>query len=194
MICCLAIIGCSSTPKEITREKPASTDAIVHEVRTAAKEVLPPETSPFSQARRWSKRFIQTGVASGIMIEFSGIKKDKSLHALYSAIELWRYPLDTMRVQEHFSLSVDGKTSTADPKAKGVPGFVTLTTKINDLRQAFFKVSPGKYLLRQTKSWADQSYVRDVEVLEGNYSILQIDVYTPWLAKTKQLSESVDEK
>ncbi|MBI1806594.1 MAG: hypothetical protein HYR76_06030 [Ignavibacteria bacterium] len=190
----IAIIGCSHSSKETTKADSVSPSRFLQEEPSVSNDVPSAERSPIDHAKLWNPRFIQTGATSGIMIEFTGVKKNKPLRARFSTIELWRYPLNTLRMQEYSASGFTAKNNRSNLHSKDTSGVITLSTTINDLRQAFFKVAPGKYLLHQTKEWADQSYIKDVNVLEGNYSILQIDVFTPWLAKTKQLSESVDDK
>ncbi len=104
--------------------------------------------------RAWTPKFIATGLASGIMIEFTGVKKDKPLHARYAGIELRRYPAVPQSEEEN------GKQLTWNQKGDDVLAATfeprriepfALSTTINDVKQAFFKVPPGKYLLRQTK-------------------------------------------
>ena len=136
--------GCSSSDKGAARDAPQGEPEVA--VQDSAQPTEPsqaPSLPPSQQAgRAWTPRFIPTGSASGIMIEFTGLKKNAELHARYAGIEL-----------QHIA---------RDSSTQVLPSTLTFTTTINDLRQAFFKVSPGKYLLRQTKAWADQSTIRDV--------------------------------
>ena len=101
------------------------------------------------------------------MVEFTGLKQDAKLNARYAGVELRRAVPDT-----------------------SLAATFTLTTTINDLRQAFFKVPPGVYFLRQTRAWAEQSYIREVEVREGNYSVITIGVLNPRAPKAQPASDT----
>ncbi len=124
--------------------------------------------------------FIPTGSACGIMVEFTGLKKNKPLNARFCALELQHYPAGTAAPDSLFL--VGG----AFPEGGKV---LSLTSAINDLRQAFFKVQPGTYLVRQTRDWADRSFIRNVEVRDGSYSVIFIDVFQAWSARAKQMSQ-----
>ena len=106
------------------------------------------------------------------MVEFTGMKNNKPPNARNSSIELQKYPID----------STGARPSSV----------ITSTSIINDIGQAFFKVTPGVYLVRHTKNWADKSYIRDVEVREGSYSIIQIQVINPRSSKTGNPSQSTE--
>ena len=67
---------------------------------------------------------------------------------------------------------------------------VILTSTINDIRQAFFKVAPGIYRVHQTKDWADQTPVNNVEVRDGSYSVILIEVNNPRTLRAKDVLES----
>ena len=108
------------------------------------------------------------------MVEFTGLKKNAELHARYAGIALERADPDSL--------------------AQVFPPILTLTTTINDLRQAFFKVPPGKYLFHQTKAWANKSLLRDVEVKEGSYSVIRIEVFNPRPQQAKQVPDSTESK
>jgi hypothetical protein len=123
------------------------------------------------QDRPWQSRFIPTGFACGLMVEFTGLKKDAQLNARYCSVEL--VPAS--------------HTDTSGVQLKPL----TLTTQINDLNQAFFKVPPGEYTFRQLKEWADQSRVMALHIREGNYSVITLDVYQPWLDKNKVTGSNV---
>ncbi len=132
---------------------------------------------PVPQVKSWTPRFIATGLACGIMIEFTGVKKDKPLHARYAGLELRRFPADPGSMADNIKQPASiTSIASSDPLHRDP---LLLSTTINDAKQAFFKVPPGKYLLRQTKEWADQTYIRDVEVREGNYSVISIPVRVP---------------
>jgi hypothetical protein len=123
----------------------------------------PAPPSAAKKERDWTPKFIPTGFASGIMVEFTGMKKDATLHARYASIEL--HPV-----------AGDRNPDAARPLLD-LP--YILTSTINDLRQSFFKVAPGKYRIRQVKDWAEQSIVANVEVQEGSYSVVQFEVINP---------------
>lgn len=152
------LAGCSTSQREAVRETslPQPETEIEETTEFQGVEDSLPTPQLLANARTWSPQFIATGFASGIMIEFTGLKKNAELRARYAGIELQPISQDSTGLQ--------------------LPPSITLTTTINDLRQAFFKVRPGKYLLRQTREWAEQSYVRDIEVKEGSYSIVSIGV------------------
>lgn len=127
--------------------------------------------------RSWIPHFIPTGLACGIMIEFKGVKKDKPLHARYAGIELRRYPPAVTSVVS--ATEQIGPTISSSRIDMPRYGPFVIGTTINDQKQAFFKVPPGKYLLRQTKEWADQTFIDNVVVREGNYSVVSIPVRIP---------------
>lgn len=131
----------------------------------------PPSVEELSSARSWTPRFIATGFASGIMVEFTGLKANAPLHANYAGIELRKTPADSAS-----------------------PATQSLTATINDLRQAFFKVKPGVYALRQTRQWADQSYIQNVEVREGNYSVVTIGVLVPAAPRIESASDTHEDR
>lgn len=166
--------GCSSSREEVVNKPPPPPQEIITQDATAEQEAettLPPSAEPLLEARRWSPLFIKTGFASGIMVEFTGLKENAKLNARYAGIELQRVTPDTL-----------------------FPSTFNLTSTINDLRQAFFKVRPGWYLLRQTRLWAEQTYIRDVEVREGNYSVVRIEVFNPRAPKLQPVSETNENK
>ena len=101
----------------------------------------------------WIPRYVSTGVSSGIMVEFTGFKTDKPVNAKYSFIEIAEADSDTT--------------------------FSEMRTQINDLRQAFFTVPPGRYIVRHVTTWADQRFFRDVVVTDGSYSIVSVTVLIP---------------
>lgn len=105
----------------------------------------------------WVPRFVSTGVSSGIMIEYTGFKTDKPVNARFAFLEIADLDKDS--------------------------GFVELRTRINDLRQAFFTVDPGQYIVRHVTPWAEQKFFRDVTVKEGEYSIISVTVLIPSAAK-----------
>lgn len=160
----LSLAGCFTQEEAVKEAEPQP-------VVVAPKRKTPPpppveqpaESNVFAEARIWSPRFVATGLSSGIMIEFTGMKKDAPLNARFSGIEVWPYPVDTVAFAQH--------DSSALPQ--------TLSETINNLRQAFYKIPPGMYLVRHTKEWADTSYIRDVEVREGEYSIISVGVLKP---------------
>jgi hypothetical protein len=135
------------------------------------------ETELMAQAEAWTPRYVQTGLASGIMVEFTGLKKGKTLQAKFANIELRRY-------------LGDSATQASQVLLPPVSGPMRAQTTINNLHQAFFKVQPGRYLLRLTNPWADRRMVRNLEVKEGQYAVLANDVYTAWLRRTRQPADS----
>lgn len=175
-----ALAGCStSTLDAVKGDPPPMPDSA--DVQAARPAPIRADSAALSAMRPWTGHFIPTGSACGIMIEFTGIKKNKQLNARYCTVELQRYPIP----------EIDGDS--LQPPASGFSeGLKTLslTSPINDLRQAFFKVPPGTYLVRQTRDWADRSIVRNVEVRDGNYSIIFIDVFQAWSARARQMSQT----
>lgn len=184
LYCCLLVVaiffGCGSSSQRATSPPSVQQEPKKDEL---ALSPTPPErvASATEHARKWNPQFVSTGGSSGIMAEFTGVKKDKKLRARYSAIELWDQSPD----------SAAGRDTTSNSR-KGTS--IKLIASINDLRQAFFKVKPGTYLFRHTRLWADTSYIRDIEVREGNYSVIKIDVYSSWSSKSRQLSDTSEEK
>ncbi len=118
--------------------------------------------------RAWTPRYITTGISTGIMVEFGGMKKGKAVNARYAILDVWRFPVVTGGTGERHSADLHTDSSAS--------AFVRLFATINDLRQAFFKASAGRYVIRHVTSWADERYVRDVIVREGSYSIVTINV------------------
>ncbi len=129
------------------------------------------------------------------MVEFTGLKKTAQLNARYAFIELRRLPAEIAPAPKTASPVgyLENRPPVEAPRAADAEPMLFRTT-INDLRQAFFNVPPGKYFFRQTKDWADRSVIRNLEVREGHYSVIRIDVFNAWSAKMKQLSESYEEK
>jgi hypothetical protein len=127
-----------------------------------------------AEAEAWSPRYVQTGLASGIMVEFTGLKKGKTLQAKFANIELRRYLAD----------------SASQGALPPVSGPMRAQTTINNLHQAFFKVQPGRYFLRLTNPWADRRMVRGLEVKEGQYAVVANDVYAAWLRRTRQPADT----
>ena len=115
------------------------------------------------------------------MLEFTGIKKGKTLNAKTANIELRRYIHDTL-------------SASAGPLSNQLSGPMKAQAAVNNLHQAFFKVQPGTYFLRVTNPWADRKVIRDVVVRDGEYSVLSNDVYAAWLNRSKQLSDSTEAK
>ncbi len=102
------------------------------------------------------------------MVEFGGMKKGKSVNARYAILDVWRYPVVSGVSPEHRSSDLRSDSTAS--------AFVRLFATINDLRQAFFKTSAGRYVIRHVTSWADERYIRDVIVREGSYSIVTVNV------------------
>jgi hypothetical protein len=176
--------GCSSSTRDEQRTPPPAPAPARLDTLSDLSAAVPdqpdddtPEQELLESAQPWSPRFVQTGLASGIMVEFTGIKKGKTLQAKFANIELHRYLADT----------------TAPPPAGTMPqvsGLMRTQATINNLHQAFFKVQPGKYFFRLTNPWADRRMIRDLEVREGAYSVLSNDVYAAWLRRTRQPADT----
>ena len=175
----VACAGCSKSTLETAKNDPPAP------MLTIDRELPKPspvriDSAALSRMKPWRPHFIPTGSACGIMVEFTGLKKNKQLNARFCTLELQRWGADT---------------SVADSLSSPLTGskIVSLTSPINDLRQAFFKVSPGIYLVRQTREWADRSYFRNVEVQDGSYSIMFIDVFQAWSARAKPVTQNRDD-
>ncbi|HTK81826.1 MAG TPA: hypothetical protein VL633_06000 [Bacteroidota bacterium] len=166
LIILIFISGCSSSHQDApTRSQ--SQDPVAQDQPVQESEPLAPVPDLLSEARQWTPQFIPTGFASGIMLEFTGLKANAKLNARYSGIELARMRPDS-----------------------SLPPVLKLTSTINDLRQAFFKVRPGLYLVRQTRAWAEQTVVKEVEVRDGSYSVVMFDVLNPRAPKSQTLTDS----
>jgi hypothetical protein len=167
------LAGCSSSRREAIRNpaEEQSAGSSKDSSRGVDLQDNPPVSEVPKPVRAWKPRFLPTGSASGIMIEFKGVKKNATLRTRYAGIEVQRFASDT-----------------------SAPRSLTFSASINDLRQAFFKIRPGKYVVRQVKDWADRSYFRDIEVKEGSYSILTIDVINPGAPRGSELSDTSDNK
>lgn len=181
--CFLVIAGCASSSRQAAVSSRDTSNAISKEpVEPMIGDTVGDSTSRSLQMKAWQQKFIPTGLASGIMIEFTGVKKDKPLHARYAGIELRRYPSsplnETPSGKQLASIHQEAR-STAEPFDVLRLEPFSLSATINDVKQAFFKVPPGKYILRQTKEWADQGFFGDVIVREGNYSVVIIPVHIP---------------
>jgi hypothetical protein len=116
------------------------------------------------------------------MVEFTGVKKDKPLHARYAGIELRRYPAaadPAASASTQLTLNEQGNDFVPAPFDVDRAEPIVLTTNINDVKQAFFKVPPGAYVFRQTREWADQSYIGGVIVRDGSYSVIIVPVKIP---------------
>jgi hypothetical protein len=185
----LCILGCSSGVREerSAPTPPASPAAAADSLTDLAavpsdqpEEPLP-DTELMARAEVWSPRYVQTGLASGIMVEFTGLKKGKTLQAKFANIELRRCLGDSAALAARVALPP-------------VSGPMRAQTTINNLHQAFFKVQPGRYFLRLTNPWADRRMVRDLEVKDGQYAVLANDVYAAWLKRTRQAGDSASVK
>ena len=127
-------------------------------------DVFPPVSSELNIALPspdtilpWIPRYISTGISSGIMVEFTGFRTDKPMNARYSFLEYGQMENDTTYTQ--------------------------IRSSINDLRQAFFTLPPGRYIVRHTTTWAEQHFTRDVVVKDGQYCILPVTVLIPTSTK-----------
>lgn len=176
----LAVIGCSSSEPEVRSPAPLPQAVEIDTVSDLSaalpelqQEAEPPEAALLSRAVDWTPRFIQTGLASGIMVEFTGMKKGKTLQAKYANIELRRYLSDTAGARRAGA-------------APALSGPMRAQANINNLHQAFFKIQPGTYFFRLTNPWADRTMTRGLVVREGEYSVQSNDVYAAWLRRTKQ--------
>jgi hypothetical protein len=158
LICALIWAGCGSSSRE------NSLSMLSLSSRQNIEEV-----SRLQSLKKWPPHFIQTGLSSGIMIEFTGLKKDALLNAKYSSIELKRV-----------SPSAGDESKKSSPEQSGI---ITLNTTINNLRQAFYKVPPGTYIVRHIKDWAEKTIVENVEIREGNYSVIRVNVNEPRLSE-----------
>ncbi len=187
----LAFAGCSSSVPEVhATPLPAAISAITQADTLfdlsaslpgqPASEDLPDQTL-LETASPWTPRFVQTGLASGVMLEFTGIKKGKTLNAKSANIELRRYLHDTL-------------SGHPGSLAAQLSSPMKAQAALNNLHQAFFKVQPGTYFLRVTNPWADRKMIRDVVVRDGEYSVLSNDVYAAWVKRAKQLSDSTGAK
>ncbi len=101
----------------------------------------------------WIPRYVSTGISSGIMVEYTGFKSDKPVNARYAFLELAQPDNDST--------------------------FGEMRTRINDLRQAFFTLPPGTYIVRHTTPWAEQKFIGNVTVKDGEYSIISVTVLIP---------------
>lgn len=188
------LISCGpSTKEELRREQtipPQSPILTDGQTAPSPKESVPPTET----TRKWNPKFISTGDASGIMVQFIGLKKNAQLNARYAFIELRRLPENLPAAQSSTPVGyLENRPPAEIPKiSEGDP--TILRSTINDLRQAFFNVPPGKYSFRQAKEWADRSIVMNLEVREGHYSVIRVDVFNAWSTKLKQLSESYEGK
>src|SRR5260221_3540481 len=136
LICTLLGIGCGSSSHETISSVLSSRPEVREETPVSAPSQSIEEAPQIQSMKAWSPHFIQTGLSSGIMVEFTGLKKDAPLKARYSSIELKRV---TTAANENSQNIIGDQT-----------GVITLNTTINNLRQAFYKVPPGKYIVRHT--------------------------------------------
>ena len=177
----LMCAGCSSSSHDVAGKEPDIISPVTDDPPPArAADTAAEAVTRIPPLKSWAPKYIQTGLASGIMVEFTGVKKDKPLHARFAGIELRRYPTDAgERSANQLTLNQPGNdfVPPAFDIERAEP--IVLNTTINDVKQAFFKVPPGKYVMRQTKEWADQSYIGGVIVREGNYSVIMIPVRIP---------------
>ena len=182
----LELGGCSgSAPEERTVLPVAAPVVVQTDALSDLSAALPnqpqeeelPDAALLGSASPWTPRYVPTGLASGVMLEFTGVKKGKTLNAKVANIELRRCLRDTLAAQPGGALpALSGPMRTQAP--------------INNLHQAFFKIQPGTYFLRVTNPWADRRVVRGVVVREGEYSVLSNDVYAAWLRRSRQLTDS----
>jgi hypothetical protein len=183
----VALAGCSgSAPEERTAPTAASAPPVVlTDTLSDLSAALPGQTQDdeildqalLESASPWTPRYVPTGLASGVMLEFTGVKKGKTLNAKVANIELRRYLHDTV-------------AAPAGGPLPALSGPMRTQAPINNLHQAFFKVQPGTYFLRVTNPWADRKVMRGVVVREGEYSVLSNDVYAAWLKRSRQRPDS----
>ncbi len=163
--------ACSSPPPVVSRLPSVPRVPIVQTPHTLPPVARHPIAASFDTMRAWTPRYITTGISTGIMVEFSGMKKGKQLNARYAILDVWRCPNGP---------ATGGVVHpAAAPGDSGESAFVRLFATINDLRQAFFQTSAGRYMIRHTTPWADQRYIRDVIVRPGSYSIVTVGVLAP---------------
>jgi len=178
----LILAGCSSS-NDVTGNDPDMSPAAADDSSEIAQDVVAEDSAArIPPMKSWIPKYIQTGLASGIMVEFTGVKKDKPLHARYAAIELFRYPAPgdaSDRSANQLTLNEEGNDFVPVPFDVDQAASIALTTTINDVKQAFFKVPPGAYVFRQTREWAEQSYISSVIVRDGSYSVIMIPVKIP---------------
>jgi hypothetical protein len=165
------LAGCSTSRQSPAAERttaavPEAPPAVVIDTALPAPE----DPVPAVEERTWKPKFIPTGFASGVMLEFTGMKKDATLHAHFASLEFLPQPGGT---------NADLQKTIQEPATR-------MTATINDLRQAFFKVSPGIYHIRQTKDWAEQTLIKNVEVRDGSYSVVQVAVKVPKPARPNE--------
>src|SRR5580765_4336443 len=89
----LILAGCSSSANDVASQDQGIAPSAYEDSSANAPEESAPDTATrIPPMKSWIPKYIQTGLASGIMVEFTGVKKDKPLHARYAGIELRRYP------------------------------------------------------------------------------------------------------
>jgi hypothetical protein len=166
------LAGCSSSHQAPVMEAPVASAAVTPMQAPVDTPVVAVEDPvPAITEKTWKPKFIPTGFASGIMVEFTGLKNNATLHAHFASLEL---NPQSAGVNPGTNASVNSDTPPPIQEAS-----FRLTATINDLRQAFFKVTPGLYHIRQTKDWAEDTLVKNVEVREGSYSVVQLAVKNP---------------
>jgi hypothetical protein len=183
----LILAGCTSSSNDLAVKNAELSPVTSEDTSANAPEANSPEPATHvSPMKSWTPKYIQTGLASGIMVEFTGVKKDKPLHARYAGIELRRYPAASDpadhapdRASNQLTLNAQGNDFVPAPFDVDRAEPIVLTTSINDVKQAFFKVPPGAYVFRQAREWADQSYIGGVIVRDGSYSVIMIPVKIP---------------
>ena len=175
---CLGILiaGCAS-PQHISAVQTTDTSATALDDPPKAPDAEKQKSSADTSVlmKSWSPKFVATGLASGIMVEFTGVKKDKPLHARYAGIELRKYA--DAPAGEEAAAPGDQPAINGNDLLNVQP--VIYNSTINDVKQAFFKVPPGRYVLRQTKDWAARDFISGVIVREGSYSVITIPVRIP---------------
>jgi hypothetical protein len=151
MLLALSIFHCSTTHESADLFPPIDLIPVIFEyTQEPAPEILFPYTDTITS---WTPRFISTGISTGIMVEFTGFRTDKPVNAKYSYLEFGETDNDST--------------------------FLQTRSQINDLRQAFFSLPPGRYIIRHITPWAEQRFIGNVMVRDEEYSIITVNVLVP---------------
>lgn len=116
-------------------------------------------------------KFVATGFSSGLMLQFDA--SNPSLRPSHIGVDIWKYPLDTLPAQERSDKNGASQSSHVI-QLEIRNETVSLTSVINDLGQAFFKIPPGTYLVRPKLATLNFDYFVGVEVKAGKYSIVPL--------------------
>ena len=145
------------------------TRSTVVEVRT--HQVFLIKADRLRHATPAETKFVATGFSSGLMLQLDASRP--SIRPPHIGVDMWRYPLDTVLIQE----SARRSQSTRGDNAFQLEirnETVSLTSVINDLGQAFFKIPPGTYLVRPKLATLNFDYAVGIEVKAGKYSIVPL--------------------